>query len=462
MKKRWYEFMLWIAYFFMIGVCVFLNLTTSFKEDLANIIVNAIMFIIVGIVFLWADGGCFAKINTIIKDLNDATDKIKSDALNSHTFLWEPYRAQNVGLFKSPKLTELFQDFAFEINRKSDSKNAYYRPSIDDYINDDLVDTTIHRNELNQVAGMLTGLGILGTFIGLSLGLQNFNTGTTQEMANSIEPLMNGIKVAFHTSIYGMVFSLVFNLIYKKKLYDADVAVDSFTTAFRKYVLPDTTNDGMNRLIDFQREQLGAFEEMSVRIGRELSDIITPQFDRLNDTIVSFEKMATREQGEALQQVVDAFIAEMNKSLSGSFTQIIKTVDEDYQLQKNNADMMQDIMSAADRNFGNLNAVNVEAEKLISTLNTYSGSINSIQTEIKSTVDRVSVENSEILEFLQKEQAILAKQEKMIYEFKNSIDSLTTYAMDSSDQITDAVGYLRKAVDRLDTTIINRGFRRGK
>lgn len=462
MKKRWYEFMLWIAYFFMIGVCIFLNLTTGFKEDLANIIVNVVMFIIVGIVFIWADGGCFAKVNTIIKDLNEATTKIKSDALNSHAFLWEPYKAGNVELFKSKELTGVFRDFAFEINRKSDSENVYYRPSIDDYINDELIDTTIHRNELNQVAGMLTGLGILGTFIGLSLGLQNFNTGTTQEMANSIEPLMNGIKVAFHTSIYGMVFSLVFNLVYKRKLYDADVAVDSFTIAFRKYVLPDATNDGMNRLIDFQREQLGAFEEMSVRIGRELSNIITPQFDRLNDTIVSFERMATKEQSEAMGLIVENFIAEMNRSLSGSFAQIIKMVDDDYQLQKNNATMMQDIMSAANQNFGNLNAVNAEAERLISTLNTYSGSINSIQTEIKATVDRVCVENSDMLEFLHKEQAVLAKQEKMIYEFKNSIDSLNVCAMDSNDQITDAVDYLRKAIDRLDANILNRGFRRGK
>ena len=35
----------------------------------------------------------------------------------------------------------------------------------------------------------------------------------------------NGIKVAFHTSIYGLVFSLVFNFVYKKKLDEAETAV---------------------------------------------------------------------------------------------------------------------------------------------------------------------------------------------------------------------------------------------
>ncbi len=64
----------------------------------------------------------------------------------------------------------------------------------------------------------MTGLGILGTFIGLTIGLQQFNTGSASEITNSISPLIQGIKVAFHTSIYGMVFSLIFSFVYKNKL----------------------------------------------------------------------------------------------------------------------------------------------------------------------------------------------------------------------------------------------------
>lgn len=462
MKKKWYEWLLWIVYIGMIGLCVFLNFSTNFKEDKANIIVNAVMFIIVGVTFLWVDTKCFAKIDTIIRDLENATIKIKNDAMSSHTFLWDPYKSGSIELFKSKKLASLFHDYVFELNRKSDSEHAYYRPSIDDYVNDNLVDTVIHRNEMNQIAGMLTGLGILGTFIGLSLGLQNFNTGTTAEMTNSIEPLMNGIKVAFHTSIYGMVFSLVFNSIYKKKLYDADVAVDSFTTAFKKYVLPDTTNDGMNAIIEFQREQLGAFEEMSVRIGRELSKIITPQFDRLNETVLNFEKVATKDQADALSRIVNVFISEMNKSLAGSFTQVYQIVDEQYKVQKNNAMMLQDVMTAAGGSVTNLNTINRETEKLISTLNSYSSSVASVQNELKGTVSKFSDENSEITELLKKEQSLLMEQEKVIYAFKNSIDSLKENAVDSNDQITEALEFMKKAIEKLDNSGKGKGFRRGK
>ena len=64
-------------------------------------------------------------------------------------------------------------------------ERPYYKCDIEEYINFNLIDTVIHRNRMNQVAGVMTGLGILGTFIGLSIGLQSFNTGSTAEITNS-------------------------------------------------------------------------------------------------------------------------------------------------------------------------------------------------------------------------------------------------------------------------------------
>ena len=104
----------------------------------------------------------------------------------------------------------------------------------------------------------MTGLGILGTFIGLSIGLQAFNTGSAEEITNSIGPLMDGIKVAFHTSIYGMIFSLTFNLIFKTVLEQAYHKLDEFVAEFKRYVRPDATYDNGNLELDFQKKQLEA------------------------------------------------------------------------------------------------------------------------------------------------------------------------------------------------------------
>ena len=50
-NKKWYEWMLTGVYFAMIIVCVLLNLTPGQRESISNIIVNAAMFVIVGVIF---------------------------------------------------------------------------------------------------------------------------------------------------------------------------------------------------------------------------------------------------------------------------------------------------------------------------------------------------------------------------------------------------------------------------
>lgn len=388
-NRKWYEWLLTIVYFAMVALCIFLNYTTSYNEGIANIVVNAVMFIIVGLIFLSADLKCFAPMNKIINDLNQATSKIKEDAMNTHSFLWVPYQKNNVEIFRTKRLQDLLRDYIFDLNREAPEK-SYYKPSIDDYINESLVDKTMHRGELNQVAGILTGLGILGTFIGLSLGLQNFNTGTTAEMTNSIEPLMNGIKVAFHTSIYGMVFSLVFNSIYRKKLYEAETSVQDFIFSFEKYVLPDTSDIGMNQIIALQKEQLNEISNATTNTTNYIAELINPHLDLLHEQVVDFENMATRNQTESMNKIVEYIIEEMNKSLGSAFSKLDASVSDMYAIQNNNANLMNEVLNETTRSTGTVSEVNKEAERLIVTLNKYSEGIQAVINELQKTLKMLS------------------------------------------------------------------------
>ncbi len=454
-KRRWYEWILTIVFFAMVALCVYLNMTPGHRESVTTIAVNTVMFVIVAVIFLSADIGCFAPMNAIIKDLNNASEKIRSDAMNSHSYLWKPYQSSNVKLFKNEKLASLFTDFIFELNREDDAENAYYRPGIDDYINEDLVDTVMHRNELNQIPGMLTGLGILGTFIGLSIGLEHFNTGTTAQMTESIEPLMNGIKVAFHTSIFGMVFSLTFNAIYKKKLYEGETAVRNFSHAFKKYVLPDTENNGMNQLISLQAEQIVAMDKMYERMAEELARIIDPQFEKLGRTVSEFETIMVRNETEAIRQIVDTFITEMNNSLGNSFYQLSESVKEQYNNQKEQADLMTDLLKTTGSSTATLHTINHETERLVATLNSYTASIQTIQNELQRTLSGLSAEDRSARELILQEKNMLLEQANIISEFRKAISEMGKYTKDTNEhvnealeEITNGVDYMRKLTDK--------------
>lgn len=459
--RKWYEWMLTVVFIAMVMLCVALNVdmikaVLAGKEvNITTLVVNAVLFIIVAIVFLAADLGSFVPMNSIIRELKNATGKIRSDAMNAHSYLWEPYQSSNIKLFKNETLSRLFTDFIFELNREDDAENAYYRPSIDDYINEDLVDTVMHRNELNQIPGMLTGLGILGTFIGLSIGLQHFNTGTTKQMTDSIEPLMNGIKVAFHTSIFGMVFSLTFNAIYKRKLYEGETAVREFSQAFKKFVLPDTENNGMNQLISLQAEQLTAMDRMYERVAEELATIIDPHFERLEKSVSEFETIMVRNETEAIRQIVDTFIAEMNNSLGNSFFQLSESVKKQYESQKEQADLMTDLLKTTGSNTATLHTINHETERLVTTLNSYTASIQTIQNELQRTLANLAAEDKSSRDLITQEKNILIEQGNIIAELRQAISEMSRYSKDTNEhvdealeEITNGIDYMKKLTDK--------------
>ena len=371
--KRGYEVLILLTYIAMGAVCVYLQFfSVGQSGSLSNLIVTVVMLVISGIILAACTIGGLLPASSMTADLIFVSEKIEEDAKTSHGYLWDKYNKDKDELFIDKRLLKNYKDYKHELDRISSDGNPYYKCDIEDYIGVDLIDRVIHAERLSQVPGVMTGLGILGTFVGLSLGLQNFNTGTTAQITGSIEPLMNGIKVAFHTSIYGMVFSLVFNYVYKRRLDDAEAALNMFLRNFRKYVLPDTEKEGVNKLIELQKEQTKAIialsEALTVNLPEGLKTYIEPRLDHLDDTINSFSRVATRNQMDQLERVVDRFLTEMNNNLGSSFANLSKVVNQSLYLQEANEAQLKEIYNknaeAADGMEKTVDEMNQVAERL--------------------------------------------------------------------------------------------------
>jgi len=71
---------------------------------------------------------------------------------------------------------------------------------------------------LAAVPGFLTAIGVVGTFVGLQLGLSELNIGNdvaVEEMKAGLAHVISGAKLAFKTSVWGVLLSVFFNLIEK-------------------------------------------------------------------------------------------------------------------------------------------------------------------------------------------------------------------------------------------------------
>jgi hypothetical protein len=260
----------------MLVICIFLNITND-SIDTASVLVNAAMFIIVGLIFIFAYKR-MARIDTIGEDFHIAISYIKQDYAKKKGLLWDEYKTDSrYGIFNESHLRNTYIDYVDEMNRLEKEAPNKYRCDIEDFINYQLIDDVVEKGRLSLIPGAMTGLGILCTFIGLSLGLQAFNTGSAEEIANSIGPLMDGIKVAFHTSIYGMIFSLTFNLIFKTVTEKAYQKLDEFIAEFKRYVCPDAHYDNESSELEYQRQQIEAI----TKAQRSLEDSIVPYLKNL-------------------------------------------------------------------------------------------------------------------------------------------------------------------------------------
>jgi methyl-accepting chemotaxis protein len=74
-----------------------------------------------------------------------------------------------------------------------------------------LVGGTLNLRYWKAVPNLLVGIGILGTFVGLTVGISDFETQSVDTVRASIEDLLSGMATAFVSSIAGMLLSLVFN-----------------------------------------------------------------------------------------------------------------------------------------------------------------------------------------------------------------------------------------------------------
>ncbi len=388
-RKGGYEILILLTYVAMSGVCIYLQFFSAGQAgSLSNLIVNVGMLVIAGVIFATCTIGSLLPVASMTGDLTFVAEKIEDDAKNSHEYLWGKYLKDKDDLFEDRRLLKNYRDFKHEFDRIADGGNPYYQCDIEDYIGIDLIDKVMHTELLSQVPGVMTGLGILGTFIGLSLGLQNFNTGTTAQITGSIEPLMNGIKVAFHTSIYGMVFSLVFNYVYKRRLDAAEAALDMFLRNFRKYVLPDTEKEGINTLIELQEQQAKAIlaltEALTVKLPEGLQTYLDPRLDHLDDTIDSFSRMATRNQMDQMERIVNKFLAEMNNTLGSSFSSLSKVVNQCLYLQEANEEKLKEIYTKNAASAEGMKKTVEEMQQVADRLKDVSTSVEKYVKEVRS------------------------------------------------------------------------------
>ena len=193
------------------------------------------------------------------------------------------------------------------------------------YINEDTVIYAAGCTRLAEITpGILTSLGILGTFLGLVMGLSglNLNAADTSALLAAMEKLIGGMSTAFLTSIAGVIASIIFNLLNTHYTNKCQKAIDRFCEVFSLYALPKPVSQD-SAMLALAQEQTAfirqAVEDVSQKMAVQIEQSIMRSMLPVQRSMDNFILAATREQVEGVDRVAQVFVQRMNAVLGNEF-----------------------------------------------------------------------------------------------------------------------------------------------
>jgi hypothetical protein len=176
------------------------------------------------------------------------------------------------------------------------------------------------------VPGYMTGLGILGTFIGLVAGIYlaslGMNAADVQKMRDALQPLLSGAALAFWTSIVGLICSLIFSVAEKRAFYRIEQAIcrwnDNLDRRLRR-VTPEQLGAEQIAEASKQTLQLERFNtDLAVSIAKalnaELAHSFAPRFDQLVQGLGDLKN----QQVEFSSELLTTVSRDISKSVAGA------------------------------------------------------------------------------------------------------------------------------------------------
>ena len=322
---------------FLTVVAAAVGMTIYTGKGAASVMVyNFVFFGVMVLIYLSGMIGGMFKMNHLSEALRHGTEEVSS-------IFKAPGKAKAEDLSVLNEIFgEAYLDKKIDTFRGSIDKSQEGIGDVEDFINEEEIDLHIHKRLLEMVPDILTSLGILGTFVGLVWGLKNFNPNDYAAMTSSVASLVDGIKVAFLTSIYGIALSIVYTYEMKSEYSSLTENLQGFLDRFHAYVMPTAENESRNLLVSSQKIQTEAMNKMAEQFSVQMADsfekVITPTFRKMNDSLDMLVTSVTRCQQDAVKEILDGFMKEMHGSFQLQFRDFNEALNQLKKAQKENAD----------------------------------------------------------------------------------------------------------------------------
>lgn len=372
MKNKLY-YGLFVVYALMFVFILYINgIFTGTDTSMVNLLINVGFLAIIGVLFV-VSAVSFGRLNHCTDELVTMTEQMQKEYKEANgKNLWNAYQDRK-DIFANEELRIAFNKYRMRMKNYRTKRGYMNTCDLEEFINEDLLDR-IGMNYFNSgISGTLTGLGILGTFLGLSMGLGSFNGDDIYTISDNVGPLLSGMKVAFHTSVYGIFFSLLFNYVYRSIMADAYEKLENFLNAFRQFAMPEavTGDENSAAMLVYQANMANSMKQM-----------------------LDLLKGEAAEQTEGLERIVNQFVEQMGDTMGvqlGKLGTALKNTGDAQLVYTNNCrDLIDEVTALVEVN----KKLQDSLEKVMERQERFSRELNEQKEKLSVTCDELSDEIS--------------------------------------------------------------------
>ena len=322
------------------------------------------------------------------------------------------------------------------------------------------------RRWIEQLPSMISTLGVLGTFAGITIGLLYFDT---EDLDASIPILLSGLKTAFFTSLAGMIGSLFLSKQVNSALDEKDGGMSDIDMAAGQIckavdAMNTTTKEAFEELRNQNKQQLEAQLHFYRTISETVSSLTTnigelkgfsKKFDNVDAVTTSINSFI----GECLEitsgiagaqneisdeiknfsMVLRSEVDEIEEKMKETNNLLVGKFDEFSELlKKSNTEALVDVMKSVTEEFQK------QMNSLINKL------IQENFDQLNKSVESLNVwqqENKEMISSLTKQY------KEMTANFEQTSTTLTKVSGDTRLLVSDG-GKLRQLIEALNQVII--------
>jgi len=195
------------------------------------------------------------------------------------------------------------------------------RRAEDIFTQDTLLSHRVNLAFYSQLPSLVTGIGLLLTFLALFIGLSKLHADGHEIVG--IQGLINGLAGKFLTSIVGLIAANLFTLIEKPTVFRLMNAHHAFLGLIDKLFPPKTMEQMLEQLTPMHSGRQASGGELSERLGGMGTDSLAAPIAELTSAVRSLTKWKQDEQTAARRMTT-----ELPRALREEFTAPMKVLND--------------------------------------------------------------------------------------------------------------------------------------